>query len=168
MKKKLYITLLFCSLLLTSCGKNSKTINEKYADYKLTCPQVIVQSGIKFGLTKNPPTLKDLVQDEFYNENYSIKEIKKKGNEYYVSYCILENDKEIAIFIIGYLINDDEKTISFNHLKVIVKGKKKVDIKCPELKLTEKGKKDLGYFYGAVDEVFKMIFDIDKLNEAIN
>ena len=167
---KIYIPFFLLLLfVLNSCSaKTNKTVDVKYADYGFVCPNIVLQSGITFGLTNKFPTLKDFVNENFLNENYSLASVKKEKNEYFISYDVSSDGKVVATYTIGCLIDESEKTFTFNHIQCTIDGNDEINMKCPKTEMTDSGMRKLGEFYGFINEMIQHIFNMKKMNEAIN
>lgn len=150
-----------------SCPKASaeQVVSERHAQFGFTCPSLIRQAGITFGFSGNFPKMADFVNPDFLQEYFSLKEIKKTARGYDVVYEVAFG---VGTYVVSYKINEEGKSVSFDRIRVSVTGGQNVDLRCPEASVSVSDFSELGRFYGFMKESFPVIFNVEKMNAAIN
>lgn len=150
-----------------SCPKASaeQVVSETHAQFEFTYPSLIMYAGITFGFSGNFPKMADFVNPDFLQEVVSIKETKKTARGYDVVY---EFAFGAGTYVISYKINEKERSVSFDRIRASVAGGQNVDLRCPEFLMSNSDMRELGRFYGFMKETFPVIFNVEKMNAAIN
>ncbi len=74
----------------------------------------------------------------------------------------------VGAYVISYKIDEKEKSVSFDRIRASINGGQHVDVRCPEIFVSVSDYRELGTFYGMMNESFPFIFDVGKINAAIN